>query len=396
VSTVWTTIPLATTGGVGTVFTPASMAGIELGMPRRIGSDGISETVLVSAVSAGTFTADCLQSHLAGDLVMYPTASVLFGNRITSTNQVSEVVINECSFSPVTGTDRCYAGIRQITGGNVKNFSMNDIKYIYLNIPFAFEDSSGTYKMNGIVGAGCHDTVLLHQTGSFTVINLEDESSCMWVRCNVGSNFATTVFIEPHFGGAAPQTNDEVVWHSGQLTFIGGYLGNSRTFGTTYPVFIMINMTNPLLPAGLALINCSLPFAGLTDPFILNASAPSGVDMVNDGRYNVTMLGCKGGGSGAAKVTFPTLLPPATRWQAIETGVNPASLLTGGVSTITSVTVTGAVLGDLVEASFSLDLQGVVLRAWVSAANTVKYQFFNPTAGTIDLGAGDVKLRVKK
>lgn len=72
---------------------------------------------------------------------------------------------------------------------------------------------------------------------------------------------------------------------------------------------------------------------------------------------------------------------------------DPPSLLTlTGAST--TVTVTGAVLGGFARASFSLDLQGITLTAWVSAADTVSVRFQNDTAGTLDLASGTLKARV--
>lgn len=75
---------------------------------------------------------------------------------------------------------------------------------------------------------------------------------------------------------------------------------------------------------------------------------------------------------------------------------NPASLAAGAVDTIQTMTVTGAAVGDYCLASFSVDLLGVTLLAWVSAANTVKYQFQNKTAGVQDLANGTVRVRVWK
>lgn len=75
---------------------------------------------------------------------------------------------------------------------------------------------------------------------------------------------------------------------------------------------------------------------------------------------------------------------------------DPPSLAAGAVGAIQTATVTGATMGDFVKASFSLDLQGIRISAWVSAADTVKYQFQNPTAGAIDLGSGTVRLRVEQ
>ena len=73
---------------------------------------------------------------------------------------------------------------------------------------------------------------------------------------------------------------------------------------------------------------------------------------------------------------------------------NPANLIDGAGVT-TTVTVTGAVLGDAVtELSFSLDLQGITLTAWVSAADTVSVRFQNETGGPIDLASGTLRAAV--
>ena len=83
--------------------------------------------------------------------------------------------------------------------------------------------------------------------------------------------------------------------------------------------------------------------------------------------------------------------------QASETH-DPANLAAGAVDAIQTIAVAGAALGDLVSASFSINLQGVALNAWVSATDVVSYQFVNPAgaAGAIDLGSGTVKVRVWK
>ena len=60
------------------------------------------------------------------------------------------------------------------------------------------------------------------------------------------------------------------------------------------------------------------------------------------------------------------------------------------------VTVTGAVLGDLVVASFSLDITDLVLDAQVTTANTVTCILANNTGGAIDLASGTVRVLVFK
>jgi hypothetical protein len=74
---------------------------------------------------------------------------------------------------------------------------------------------------------------------------------------------------------------------------------------------------------------------------------------------------------------------------------DPPNLAAGeGVST--TVAVPGAALGDFARGSFSLDLQGITLTAWVSAADMVSVRFQNGTAGAIDLGSGTLRVRVAK
>lgn len=74
---------------------------------------------------------------------------------------------------------------------------------------------------------------------------------------------------------------------------------------------------------------------------------------------------------------------------------DPANLVDGAGVT-TTVTVTGAALGDTALISFSLDLQGILLTAYVSSANTVSCRFQNETGGPIDLGSGTLRAKVLK
>lgn len=69
--------------------------------------------------------------------------------------------------------------------------------------------------------------------------------------------------------------------------------------------------------------------------------------------------------------------------------------LVDGDGAQTTVTVTGAVLGDLAEASFSLDTQGIILKAQVTASDTVTVRFQNETGSTIDLASGTIRVKVR-
>lgn len=74
---------------------------------------------------------------------------------------------------------------------------------------------------------------------------------------------------------------------------------------------------------------------------------------------------------------------------------NPPNIAAGAQAS-TTVTVVGAALGDYAVASFGLDLQGVELAAYVSAADIVTVLFKNGSAGPIDLGSGTLRVRVTK
>lgn len=75
---------------------------------------------------------------------------------------------------------------------------------------------------------------------------------------------------------------------------------------------------------------------------------------------------------------------------------DPASIANGASLTLAMASVTGAALGDFVMASFSLDLAGLSLTGYVSAANTVTVVLVNNTGGAVDLASGTITVRVMK
>lgn len=67
-----------------------------------------------------------------------------------------------------------------------------------------------------------------------------------------------------------------------------------------------------------------------------------------------------------------------------------------GASTTTTVTVTGAKIGDIARAVFSIDTGGLIVFARVTADNTVTVVFFNPTGASIDIGGGVITAFVRQ
>jgi hypothetical protein len=70
--------------------------------------------------------------------------------------------------------------------------------------------------------------------------------------------------------------------------------------------------------------------------------------------------------------------------------------LADGTGVTTTIAVTGAALGDFALAAFSNALQGIILTAWVSAADVVSVRFQNESGGAVDLSSGTLRARVLK
>ena len=80
-------------------------------------------------------------------------------------------------------------------------------------------------------------------------------------------------------------------------------------------------------------------------------------------------------------------------WKATGT-LNVASLADGAGSSDT-ITIPGVALGDMVlGSSFGVDLAGITVTAYVSAADTVTFRVQNESAGTVDLASTTVRVVV--
>lgn len=110
-------------------------------------------------------------------------------------------------------------------------------------------------------------------------------------------------------------------------------------------------------------------------------------DTANDNRTIDARLSGNSGG--------PALLVGATSLVTLEQLFGKATYdppsLTDGNGATTTVTVTGAAVGDEAQAAFSNALQGITVTAWVSATNTVSVRFQNETGGTLDLASGTLR-----
>lgn len=71
-----------------------------------------------------------------------------------------------------------------------------------------------------------------------------------------------------------------------------------------------------------------------------------------------------------------------------------AGSIADGDEEVKELTVTGAVLGDFVMASLSLDVADLAITAAVTAADTVTIQLLNNTGGAVDLASATAYVRV--
>ncbi len=119
----------------------------------------------------------------------------------------------------------------------------------------------------------------------------------------------------------------------------------------------------------------------------VSALEASNVTLVSD----ITTLGATvtSQGTTIAAHTVHLAALPTSRLVG-STAYNPPNILALGTTTQT-VTVTGATLGMAAEASFSLDITGLDMTAYVDSANSVTVVLFNPTALAINIGAGTLK-----
>lgn len=84
---------------------------------------------------------------------------------------------------------------------------------------------------------------------------------------------------------------------------------------------------------------------------------------------------------------------PILKYLSTTATWNPGNLA-AGAQTSTTVTLTGAALGDEVTCSFSLDLQGLRLTGYVSSADIIESVLHNGTAGAVDLASGTLRVSV--
>lgn len=207
-------------------------------------------------------------------------------------------------------------------------------------------------------GQGLRDTYLSNvwcsgATSSTVILVNATQTSLDGVNVVTGSGSVASMFITGISTNAIDSSLGVTgkVWIAGDLVFVNA--GNCSLVGRASTV---------TMEAGAD----SCMFVGMVDTTITNNSASSRI--LTQSRNLLSTQG---------SATY-----------------NPPSLA-DGVGTTTTVACTGAALGDFAHASFSLDLQGITLTAWVSSANVVSVRFQNESGGVLDLASGTLKVGVQ-
>lgn len=177
---------------------------------------------------------------------------------------------------------------------------------------------------------------------------------------------------------------------AGKFYSFGGFIQKFVDDGTQMGIFVDVpgqGLAYLITPSALpelvaAAINIPEGVSAVTFYFGSNTTG-----LAHDATYT-GMYFCEG-------IVGPDSVIVPSNFLANVAAYDPPSLADGD-GTTTTVTVTGAALGDFAEASFSIDLQGITLTAWVSAANTVSVRFQNETGGALDLASGTLRARVRK
>lgn len=120
---------------------------------------------------------------------------------------------------------------------------------------------------------------------------------------------------------------------------------------------------------------------------------------VNDTVIALTNYGFIGNADEGTIIAVGTVFihtpPPMPLWLEAEATWNPAEIADAGFEA-KDISLSGAALGDFVIASFSLDLEDMILSASVTAANTVTAVLVNNTGGAVDLASGTVRVRIMR
>lgn len=133
--------------------------------------------------------------------------------------------------------------------------------------------------------------------------------------------------------------------------------------------------------------------AGTTQDYGLSLGSGNGTIVLGDA------IDFSGNATGSVLYVAPTKIRGrAVGWmEATSASYDPPSLAAGASTPLQTITIVGAELGDEVSVSWSADLLGAEIKAFVAATSGIRWWITNQNgANPLDLAAGTAKFRVTK
>jgi hypothetical protein len=225
--------------------------------------------------------------------------------------------------------------------------------------------------------------------------------------CMVGGKLLVTHDAEP---GATSVDNDTYLYGDFWFLKAAGYGPTMRqcvSTGVSYN-YVKTLTSTAVVTAGVATVSISTAgdrrnifVVGLN--IKLAGAGPAAADLTctvtnfdpDAGTITVSVVPSTSVGVCVITAVPATWLKMADAYLSGSVAWNPASIANGAQAT-TTIAVTGAALGDYVEASASIDTAGLVLTGRVSAVDTVTITLSNTTGGAVDLGNFTARVKVAK
>jgi hypothetical protein len=336
-----------------------------------------------SATSAIVYSAD---NYFAADAIRFEACAVI-GNNFGMIDMRAgytqiDLVQNLAHVVDVGAGSTGY--VYRCGAGTLTNHKLGDVQIVGI-----LKYSSGTLKKAFL---SSDDTLTI--TGR--TITQSDYSDNGWEGGCFRSNISGRVVTSAPTNGSWDLSESYIVRSPVGGNSPGGTCSTAGTFGV-----LNSGLTTCDTIAGSSLITLNSASGGLSRNKFITITGVSGrfkiVDIQTQPIITALLSAPVGTTVTGAAVAFAA--PAFIRTLGLEligsTAYDPPSIAAAG-STTTTVSVTGASLGDFCEASFSISLAGLSISAYVSAANVVTVTFTNNTAGAIDLVSGALRVRVVK
>jgi hypothetical protein len=243
---------------------------------------------------------------------------------------------------------------------------------------------------SGTGGIGAHVTLrdcIMRGTGTGSIRCLYEDNDLTIDNVQLICERTTALTGTPYWPGIveAPYRQDKHQIRNLRVFVPDAAYGGSGS-GYQIAVFNHTDLLDPIFKTDLAIAT--------TEHFYTTLASTT---QVRNARYFGASAGAANSFRPGNASAYDTTYPYTIRTDGLtgSKAFNPASL-DDGVGETTTVTVTGAALGDFALASFSLDTSGITITAWVSAADTVSVRLQNESGGVLNIGTGTLRARVIK